>query len=300
MCVFNKATTQLSFKTVRMPRGPTLTFKVHQFTLAKDVISSSKKQFIDEDIFKTSPLVIMNNFAGDGKHLKLMAHTFQNMFPAINIQTVNLSTIRRCVLFNYDPVSKLIQFRHYSIVVLPVGISRGVKKVVLRKIPNLSKCEDISDYFNGYASESEFEDDEASHVILPQTLKSKGNLENNKSAVRLYEIGPRLTFELAKIEEGLFTGEVLYHETIVKSEEEIEKIRKMVEKKKKLKKQRKKKQEENVLKKKNDTQKNKKGKGKTEVKKQEIPHEEVESDDDAAYYKEEIGEEPDEEIFKKI
>jgi len=232
-----------------MPRGPTLTFKVHQFTLAKDVISSSKKQFIDEDIFKTSPLVIMNNFAGDGKHLKLMAHTFQNMFPAINIQTVNLSTIRRCVLFNYDPVSKLIQFRHYSIVVLPVGISRGVKKVVLRKIPNLSKCEDISDYFNGYASESEFEDDEASHVILPQTLKSKGNLENNKSAVRLYEIGPRLTFELAKIEEGLFTGEVLYHETIVKSEEEIEKIRKMVEKKKKLKKQRKKKQEENVLKK---------------------------------------------------
>lgn len=29
MCIFNKATTQLSFKVARLPRGPTLTFKVN-------------------------------------------------------------------------------------------------------------------------------------------------------------------------------------------------------------------------------------------------------------------------------
>lgn len=90
MGIFNKAATQLSFKVLRLPRGPTLTFKVHQFTLARDVISQNKKQFVDEDIFKHSPLVVMNNFTGDGKHLKLMASTFQNMFPAINLAEVRV------------------------------------------------------------------------------------------------------------------------------------------------------------------------------------------------------------------
>lgn len=88
MCVFNKSKNQLSFKVARLPRGPTLSFKIHQFTLAKDVIASLKRQFVDEDAFKTPPLIILNNFTGEGKHLKLMATTFQNMYPTINLATV--------------------------------------------------------------------------------------------------------------------------------------------------------------------------------------------------------------------
>ena len=91
MCIFNKTKSQLSYKVARMPRGPTLTFKVHQFTLAKDVIASTKKQFVDEDAFKHAPLIILNNFAGEGKHMKLMASTFQNMFPTINLATVSIN-----------------------------------------------------------------------------------------------------------------------------------------------------------------------------------------------------------------
>lgn len=88
MCIFNKTKNQLSYKVARLPRGPTLTFKVHQFTLAKDVIASVKKQFVDEEAFHTAPLIILNNFTGEGKHLKLMATTFQNMYPTINLATV--------------------------------------------------------------------------------------------------------------------------------------------------------------------------------------------------------------------
>lgn len=88
ICIFNKAQNQLSFKVARLPRGPTLTFKVHQFTLARDIISSSRKQFVDEDSFKHAPLIILNNFTGEGRHLKLMANTFQNMYPTINLATV--------------------------------------------------------------------------------------------------------------------------------------------------------------------------------------------------------------------
>lgn len=57
MCVFNKTSNRLSFKVARLPKGPTLTFRVHQFTLAKDVLSSLKKQYVNEVMFKHAPLV---------------------------------------------------------------------------------------------------------------------------------------------------------------------------------------------------------------------------------------------------
>lgn len=89
MCIFNRSKTQLSFKVARMPRGPTLTFKIHQFTLTRDIIASTKKQYADENVYSTAPLVILNSFTGEGKHLKLMASTFQNMFPTINLTSVS-------------------------------------------------------------------------------------------------------------------------------------------------------------------------------------------------------------------
>lgn len=76
-----------------MPKLYGVHLQVHQFTLARDILSASKRQFADDEIFKHSPLVVMNNFTGDGKHLKLMASTFQNMFPPINLAQVNMKNI---------------------------------------------------------------------------------------------------------------------------------------------------------------------------------------------------------------
>lgn len=75
-------------------------------------------------------------------------------------------------------------------------------------------------------SESEFEDDPNAHVTLSQKLISRGNVEQAKSAVRLSELGPRMTLQLIKIEDGLLDGEVLYHELIMKTADEREEIRK--------------------------------------------------------------------------
>lgn len=57
MVIFNKTANQLSFKAARLPKGPTLTFKIHQFTLARDVLASMKKQYFNDTAFKHSPLV---------------------------------------------------------------------------------------------------------------------------------------------------------------------------------------------------------------------------------------------------
>lgn len=248
MCIFTQTEKALSLKIARMPKGPTLTFKVHQYTLARDVVSSMKTQFLDEDCYHHSPIVILNGFTGlgDSKHMKLMTSTFQNMFPAINLSTVKLSNIKRCVLFSHNPVTKLIDVRHYYIRPQPVGINKGVKKLVNRKIPDLSKFEDISEFVTkaDLLSGSEFEDEEKT-VVMPATI-GKGNIKENKSAIKLYELGPRFTIQLIKIEEGMMSGEVFFHEYVTKTEQEVELLKARREKRKRLKEQRKLKMKQNI------------------------------------------------------
>lgn len=94
----------------------------------------------------------------------------------------------------------------------------------------------------------------------------------------------RLTVELVKIEDGLFTGEILYHKQVVKTEEELIAIKVQREEKRRLKLKRKKTQSENVDRKLNDKQKSNQGNDEDDR---------TDDDDDAAYYKEEVGEEPD-------
>lgn len=109
-----------------------------------------------------------------------------------------------------------------------------------------------------------------------------------------------------KVEDGLLDGEVLFHELIHKTEEEKLKIEKSREVKKKLKENRKKAQEDNKQKKeaKKEEHKQKSLKGmkrqrsENDILMQKAVREanegnQVEEDDDAQYYRDEVGQEPD-------
>ncbi|CRK88227.1 CLUMA_CG002008, isoform A [Clunio marinus] len=308
MCLFTRSEKSISMKVSRLPQGPTLSFKVHSFILAKDVLSSLKKQYVEEGLFKQAPLVILNSFSGEGNHMKLMANTFQNMFPPLNLTTLKLGNIRRCVLFSFNPATNLIDMRHYAITLVPVGVNKGIKKIVQRKIPDMSKMEDISDLVmkSQALSDSEF-DDEETHVEVSQALK-RGNVEAGQSAIRLHELGPRITFELRKIETDLLNGEVLYHKDVVKSVDEILKTKKKRADKRVQKEHRKKIQEDNKAKKNVAKEEHKlKTSGNkqflmTENDKKLIKDAEDAIDDtpedDAEYYKDEIGADPEQELFE--
>ncbi|CAH1400375.1 unnamed protein product [Nezara viridula] len=289
---------------IRVPRGPTLTFKIHNYTLSTDVLSSLRKQYAFNKIFLNSPLVVLNGFTGDDPHIKLMVATFQGMFPTINITTVNLKSISRCVLFNYNKDTKMIDFRHYVIRSRPLGISKAVKKLGRNKIPDLSRYKDVSEFItkSDLLSDSEVEDDPGSHVSLPQTLGPRST-KGNKAAVRLTEYGPRMTLQLIKVEAGIMEGEVLFHEYVNKTEEEKEMIRQRLEEKRKLKEKRRKEQMANV-KKKEEAKEAAKQKSLEGMKKAGInvggePVKEEEQDDDAEWYRQEVGEEPDPELFQQ-
>ncbi|VDO72320.1 unnamed protein product [Onchocerca flexuosa] len=136
----------------------------------------------------------------------------------------------------------------HAIKAIPAGLSKSTKKLIQSKVPDLSKYKNIEDYFlnPGQISESEYEF-EQKEVELPQQLTTRGCLEGQKTNIRLYELGPRLTLQLMKIEEGVDEGEVLYHAYIIKSPRELIQLRKELPKKKKLKKKIEMKNEQRVI-----------------------------------------------------
>ncbi|KOH01138.1 rRNA-binding ribosome biosynthesis protein [Saccharomyces eubayanus] len=137
-----------------------------------------------------------------------------------------------------------------------------------------------------YTSESEIEDDAIVRVVDNQDVKAKQSQNSKpqkksaetkdakeegeeedvemeepkrqepsqptprKKAIKLTELGPRLTLKLVKIEEGICSGKVLHHEYVQKSSGEIRELEKRHAAKMRLKEQRKKEQEENIAKKK--------------------------------------------------
>jgi len=123
--MFTKPEEGVNMRLCRLPRGPTLTFKVQAYSLARDVITSLKHPQNNPRQFSQPPLLVLSGFSGEGLHFKLMASMFQNMFPSINIHKVQLRDIRRCVVLHYDEATSSIDFRHYNIRAVPMGMSLG-------------------------------------------------------------------------------------------------------------------------------------------------------------------------------
>jgi len=344
MLMFTRTQVGPYLRICRFPRGPTMTFKVDNYTLSRDVRSSLKRQVTYEKQYLNHPLLILNGFSTNneengpsnaeseeikrmsGREISLVASMFQNMFPSINVTTVKVNTIRRCVLINFDSKTQSMEFRHYTIKVVPVGMSKPLKKIVQGKVPNLSRYQDMSEYMTGGGnlSESEAEDDpEVSRVTLPQGVTSRGNMPSEQSSVRLVELGPRITMKLVKIEEGMHDGEVLYHRWVEKTDEEKRQIKIAREKRRKEKEKRKKEQDQNVKKKEIDREEHKQKSLEGMMKKKlqklkengDVPAQfqgeegkdtsestnnrgsKDDSDEDEEWYRKEVGEEPEKDLF---
>ena len=82
-------------------QGPTLTMRIHSYSLMRDVAAAQQKPRLPDSLWKTSPLVVMNNFS-EQEHLKLATVLFQNLFPAINVRAVKLSACQ--VFYRSDAV----------------------------------------------------------------------------------------------------------------------------------------------------------------------------------------------------
>lgn len=150
------------------------------------------------------------------------------------------------------------------------------------QLPNLGKLKDISEFMIGgengagyetdNTSGSEYETDAEVEVLETSARKvhssnkprqaqnedgsddedgdtgRKDNVE--RRAVKLVELGPRMKLRMTKVEEGLCSGKVMWHEYVHKTREEIRELEKKWEQRRKDKEARKKEQKANVERKK--------------------------------------------------
>lgn len=76
-------------------QGPTATLKIKAHSLVRDVQAALQRPRMPESAFQHPPLVVLSGFAAK-QHLKLTAVLFQNMFPAINVNSAKLSQCQVC------------------------------------------------------------------------------------------------------------------------------------------------------------------------------------------------------------
>jgi len=128
-----------NLRVIRIPLGPTITFRVKNFSLIKDVTAAQKKKHSPGMEYKFSPLIVLSNFQGNEVHKKLITAMFQNMFPPIDVHSVRLTECRRVVLLHLDKATGDIEFRHYMVKASPHGLSKPIKKNNSRKNPKFGR-----------------------------------------------------------------------------------------------------------------------------------------------------------------
>ena len=182
--------------------------------------------------------------------------------------------------------SYVINVRQYAITTKATGVSKSIHRLNAAEkvkkmrgkgsgVPNLGKLNDVAEYFldpsaaAGFtsASESEAETDAEVEVLdttarkvlskkrLDAQRRRSANGESAKSkmgpwvekrAIKLVELGPRMKLRMTKVEEGLCTGKVLWHEYLSKSQDEVKEMERVWEERRRVKEERKRVQRENV------------------------------------------------------
>ncbi len=89
LMTFSKTQLSTYLRLIRVPRGPTLNFRIRRFTHSRDIVSALKHPQTFPKQFEHAPLLVMNGFQDDSIHIKLIATMFQNMFPSINVTNVS-------------------------------------------------------------------------------------------------------------------------------------------------------------------------------------------------------------------
>ncbi len=214
---------------------------MNKYALSKDVQASSRRPTPPGSEFVTPPLLVLNNFGGEERQIKLMVATFQNLFPPIQVQSMKLSQARRIVLLNYNSASGTIDWRHYLISVrLSAYRNRfdASSKAHVREAPaegyptypqrKTSQTTSLAEpplpasmaKFETDASEAESEaEDVADRATRFTSTTGTSAAVTTPTRKRLSDCArsSRMELKLVKIEEGCNEGAVLFHEYVKKS-----------------------------------------------------------------------------------
>ncbi|CAI6575785.1 AAB_G0011760.mRNA.1.CDS.1 [Saccharomyces cerevisiae] len=261
----SEKTGNVSLKIARTPQGPTVTFQVLDYSLGRDIKKFLKRpKSLNNDDVLNPPLLVLNGFSTskrsgeddqDVNVEKVIVSMFQNIFPPLNPARTSLNSIKLPNLHRKEDISSLILDHDLGAYTSESEIEDDA---IVRVVDNQDVKAKHSQSLKSQRTPVEKKDNkereketEEEDVEMEEPKPSE-NLQPTprKKAIKLTELGPRLTLKLVKIEEGICSGKVLHHEFVQKSSEEIKALEKRHAAKMRLKEQRKKEQEENIAKKK--------------------------------------------------
>jgi ribosome biogenesis protein SSF1/2 len=227
-------------------QGPTTVFKLKEYVLSEDLRKSQKRpRGVNEKDIMVPPVLIMGGFDSGslGKKspdnmtkglLEVVKTQFESFLPPMNIEKVNLKSVRRVVYVEHKE-GGIIQIRHYAVKVKNASVSRNVSKL-LRSISSSSSkratgqvstksTEDLVNNAGAITSDSEIDDTVAVDGPV-DGLNYRSIPVGAQIGVKLVELGPRIDLEIVKIESGLYSGEVLFHAHVEKEVEKIDMLQK--------------------------------------------------------------------------
>ncbi|ORM41886.1 Peter Pan-like protein [Babesia sp. Xinjiang] len=242
-------------KVANLPNGPTLTFSIDMMTLISDIAKHTSNPKSIGGACHNSPLVVLNGFGGHveshkqgssgdyASAMKTVSNTFNSLFSPIDVSTTKMQNCKRVVLFNKNRDTDVIVMRHYLINLVDCNTSTVVQELIDKRSAKRlirEKGASFKDVIRAAtsASSSNLNDDyvelrnvDSRDVLLRNKygITNTYDLEdacdsNHKLAVSLVDAGPRLNLRLIKIQEGVFSGGVLFHKFIHKTREDIDRL----------------------------------------------------------------------------
>lgn len=140
MMIFTATDKSNYLRIVKNPIGPTITFKIKNYCLCKDIVAFNqqykKKNKIFTEKFLTAPLLVMSGFSNleEDDSFKLVTYMLQSLFPPLNVEKIKLDDCKRVVLFNLvrptDGSVPYIEFRHYALHARQRDVNKGIKRLV--------------------------------------------------------------------------------------------------------------------------------------------------------------------------
>lgn len=244
----SQTTSGAYLRLIVLPSGPTATFKIENFSLMHDIRSSQKRPRSCSSDYLTSPLLVLNGMKAqpsdnpnDSVPLDLLQTMINGMFPAIDLTKIQIRSCKRVVLIEYDKSSQLFELRHYAIIRRPAGVSRSIKKLLLKtkdqKLYSIGRGDDMADYVlssesGACASDSEVDDEVEVKIPISagsrtdgrMGLSERGGSYTGKVSVSLKELGPRISMRLVKVVDEVCDGAVLYHRFVRKNKDELKEL----------------------------------------------------------------------------
>jgi hypothetical protein len=172
MMMFTNTEKNSYLRIAKMPKGPTITFKIKSYCLSSDIFQNGKNKKPLTKNFYHIPIIIMNGFNSvniNEKYdmpLKTISMMFQSFFPPLNLTEVQMKKCKRVVLLNLNIEKNNepeLLFRHYDIDIEKFSIKKTISNLInfngLNK--DLSKFNNIADYVlkqSGYTDQSDTDD----------------------------------------------------------------------------------------------------------------------------------------------